>query len=128
MVEGGAQLGQLGAQQAGDLVGLAGEEVAGGGLEGPVDLFAQLVDLVEDSGEVVVVQCETAAVAEPHALGQSEGDLLGESVCDRVDGHETEVECDLVGVMAHGRVGSELAGQRCVGVDDRRPRRAAARA
>ncbi|MFC7924621.1 hypothetical protein [Streptomyces cinereoruber] len=51
MVEGGAQLGQLSAQQAGDLLGLAGEEVAGGGLDGPVDILAQLVDLVEDLGE-----------------------------------------------------------------------------
>ncbi|MER7108794.1 hypothetical protein [Streptomyces sp. NPDC000229] len=75
------------------------------------------------------VQGEAAAVAEPHALGQREGFLLGKEVCDGVDGNEAEVDHDLVGVMAHGRVGGELAGQRSVrAFDNWRPRRAAARA
>ncbi|MGW0365895.1 hypothetical protein [Streptomyces sp. NPDC002990] len=43
---------------------------------------------------------------------------MGEEVGDRVDGHEAEVDSDLIGVMAHGRIDGELAGQRGVGAGD----------
>ncbi|MEU9631501.1 hypothetical protein AB0D89_32520 [Streptomyces luteogriseus] len=89
----------MGVVDRGEYQGLAGGHVGcRHGAQGP-------------AGEVVVVQGEAAAVAEPHALGQSEGFLLREEVCDGVDGNEAEVDRDLVGVMAHSRVGGEFAGQ-----------------
>lgn len=115
--EPGAAEGAVGVVDRGEYQGLAGSHVGGGhGAQSP-------------AGEVVVVQGEAAAVTEPHALGKGERFLLGEKVGDGVDGHETEVDRNLVGVMTHGRVGGELAGQGSVGVSDSwRPRRAAARA
>ncbi|MFE7301925.1 MULTISPECIES: hypothetical protein [unclassified Streptomyces] len=80
------------------------------------------------AGEVVV-EAQAAAAAEPHALDQSEGLFLGKAVGDRVDRHETEVDSDLVPVMAHLRVDGEFAAQWGVEASDsRRPRGAAARA
>ncbi|MGW1784541.1 hypothetical protein ACWCQQ_36315 [Streptomyces sp. NPDC002143] len=69
-------------------------------------------------GEVGVVKGKPAAVAETHALGQGEGLFLGEEVGDGVDGHEAEVDSDLVGEMAHGRVDGKLAVQRGVRAGD----------
>ncbi|MEU2718057.1 hypothetical protein [Streptomyces sp. NPDC007205] len=67
----------------------------------------------QDPAGEVVVQGEAAAVAEPHALGQSEGFLLGKEVCDGIGGNEAEVDRDLVSVMAHGRVGGEGVRTAC---------------
>ncbi|MFE5512377.1 hypothetical protein ACFQ9J_17540 [Streptomyces sp. NPDC056529] len=89
MVEGGAQLGQLGAEQAGDLFGLAGEGVAGGGLDSAVDVFAQAVDLVEDPGESVrdgLGSCRLGGAAGVVGLVEALGESFAQALVPVQDG------------------------------------------